>query len=68
MKLIQKSGNSYAYGEIKLGRGYDATRQYLRENKKLTTEILKEIKTKLKEGALNREAPAQEEKEEEPEE
>jgi len=68
MKLIQKSGNSYAYGEIKLGRGYDATRQYLRENKKISNEILKEIKIKLKEGALNREAPVQEEKEEAPEE
>jgi len=67
MKLIQKSGSSYAYGDIKLGRGYDATRQYLRENKKLTTEILKEIKIKLKQGALDRQPPAQEEKEEEPE-
>ena len=67
MKLIQKSGSSYAYGDIKLGRGYDATRQYLRENKKLTTEILKEIKIKLKQGALDRQAPSQEEKEEAPE-
>jgi recombination protein RecA len=54
MKLIQKSGSSYSYGEIKMGRGYDATRQFLRENTKISNEILKEIKTKLKEGALDR--------------
>ncbi len=47
MELIQKTGNSYAYGEIKLGRGYDATRQFLKENKKIFDEILKEIRKKL---------------------
>jgi recombination protein RecA len=47
--IMKKSGNSYEYGDIKLGRGYDATRQFLRENKKISNEILKEIKAKLKE-------------------
>lgn len=47
--VIQKSGASYAYGEEKLGRGYDATRTYLRENKKLGDKILKEILKKMKE-------------------
>lgn len=42
--VIQKSGTSYSYGDIKLGRGYDATRQFLREDKKVSGEILKEIK------------------------
>jgi hypothetical protein len=42
--VIHKSGSSYSYGEEKLGRGYDATRTSLRENKKLANEILKEIK------------------------
>lgn len=54
MKLIQKSGSSYSYGELKMGRGYDATRQFLRENKKVADEILKLIKAKLKEGALDK--------------
>ncbi len=54
MKLIQKSGSSYSYGELKMGRGYDATRQFLRENKKVSDEILKLIKAKLKEGALDK--------------
>ncbi|MCR4334530.1 MAG: recombinase RecA [Patescibacteria group bacterium] len=47
MELVQKTGNSYAYGEIKLGRGYDATRQFLRENPKIKDTILKEIRKKL---------------------
>ncbi len=51
MKLITKSGSSYSYGDIKLGRGYDATRQFLKEkeNKEIKTKILKEIKDQLKE-------------------
>lgn len=47
--IINKAGASYSYGEEKLGRGYDATRNSLKENKKLANEILKEIKTKMKE-------------------
>jgi recombination protein RecA len=42
-KVIQKSGSSYAYGEIKLGRGYDATRSFLKENKDVTKNIMAEI-------------------------
>jgi recombination protein RecA len=41
--FIQKMGNSYAYGEEKMGRGYDTTRTYLRENKKTADEIQKKI-------------------------
>lgn len=44
MKIIQKSGSSYAYGETKLGRGYDSTRQFLKENKDLSNEILEQIR------------------------
>lgn len=53
MGIVQKSGNSYKYGDIILGRGYDATRQFLKakENKKLTEEILKQIRKKLIENA-----------------
>ncbi len=49
MGLIQKSGSSYAYGEEKLGRGYDATRQFLKDNQKVREEILGKIREKLKE-------------------
>lgn len=46
--LVAKSGSSYTYGEEKLGRGYDAARTYLRENKPVATKLLKEIREKLK--------------------
>jgi recombination protein RecA len=39
--VVQKSGSSYSFGEEKLGRGYDASRTYLRENKKVANELLK---------------------------
>ena len=42
----------YNYGDEKLGRGYDATRTFLRENKKLSNEILKEIYSKMKEAPI----------------
>ena len=47
--VIQKSGSSYAFGEIKLGRGYDASRTYLKENPKTQTEIVKLVKAKMAE-------------------
>ena len=45
--IISKSGSSYSYGETKLGRGYDATRTFLRENKPIANDILKQIRAKL---------------------
>ena len=45
--IIQKSGASYSFGEHKLARGYDATRTYLKENKSVSSQILKEIHKKL---------------------
>jgi recombination protein RecA len=45
--VVQKSGASYKFGEISLGRGYDAARTFLKENKKISNEILKEIKKDL---------------------
>lgn len=55
MGIVSKSGTSYSYTpkdgeEIKLGRGYDATRQFLKENKKVADQILKNIRTGLAEG------------------
>ncbi len=59
LKVIEKSsGGSYSYlpdgkagGEIKLGRGYDAARQFLKSEPKISGEILKKIKEKLAEKA-----------------
>ncbi|HNW71310.1 MAG TPA: recombinase RecA [Candidatus Paceibacterota bacterium] len=54
--ILQKSGNSYSYTpagdgkeEIKLGRGYDSTRTFLKENPKIADQILKEIRKKFAE-------------------
>ena len=46
--LVSKSGASYKYGEVALGRGYDATRTFLKENQKIADELLKQIREKLK--------------------
>jgi len=46
--LVSKSGASYSFGEEKLGRGYDAARTYLRENKSVANKLLKEIHAKFK--------------------
>ena len=45
--LITKKAASYSYGEHKIGRGYDAARTFLRENKPVTKQLEKEIRTKL---------------------
>jgi len=45
--FVAKSGSSYSYGEEKLGRGYDASRNYLRENKSVATSLLKDIRKSL---------------------
>lgn len=52
-KLVTKSGSSYAYGEEKLGRGYDAARTYLRENAKIGNALEKAIRKELESGALS---------------
>jgi len=46
--IVAKSGSSYSYGEEKLGRGYDASRLFLKENPKIADEIEKKIKEELK--------------------
>ncbi len=58
-KMIKKSGASYTYlppggdesTEVKLGRGYDAARTTVRGDKKLKTELLKNIRKALKDEA-----------------
>ncbi|HVY73170.1 MAG TPA: recombinase RecA [Candidatus Paceibacterota bacterium] len=57
--FVSKSGASYSYNskdgeKVSLGRGYDASRTFLRENKKIANELLKSI-----EKGLETSAPAQ---------
>lgn len=55
--LVNKSGASYSYtppgadesATVKLGRGYDAARTFLRENPKVGNELLKHIRKALNE-------------------
>lgn len=47
--IVSKSGASYKFGEEALGRGYDATRQYLKENIDIKDKILSQIRAKLNE-------------------
>ncbi len=59
LAIIKKSGASYSYTpakaseEIKLGRGYDATRTFLKENQKIADQILKEIRIKFDEQSAS---------------
>jgi recombination protein RecA len=49
--VVKKSSSgSYEYSEHKLGRGYDAARTFLRENKPVLNGILKEIRKGLESG------------------
>jgi len=50
-EVIEKSsGGSYQYGEHKLGRGYDAARTFLRENKPVLNALLKDVRKSLESG------------------
>jgi len=49
-EIITKSGASYKMGETSLGKGYDATRTFLRDNKDVSKELLKQIMAKLAES------------------
>jgi len=46
--VVQKSGASYSYGEEKLARGYDNARTFLKENKPVAKQIMKEINKAMK--------------------
>ncbi|MDB5204843.1 MAG: recA [Candidatus Taylorbacteria bacterium] len=73
MGILSKMGNSYKYTpkngeEIALGRGYDATRQFLKENKKISDEILGKIKKFMNEEGFDAVPAPNELVEEKPEE
>lgn len=61
-KMVTKAGASYSYlppggdesAVVKLGRGYDAARTTLREDKKLQNEILKNVRKAMKDEAKDK--------------
>jgi recombination protein RecA len=42
--ILQKSGSWYAYGDLKVGQGRDAAKQWLRENDSLRAEIREQLR------------------------
>lgn len=65
-KLVTKSGASYSYGDEKLGRGYDAARTFLRENKEVADRIMLDIQKELASGGLSYSGSPDTEENEEP--
>ncbi|HEY4514236.1 MAG TPA: recombinase RecA [Candidatus Paceibacterota bacterium] len=65
--MVEKSsGGSYSYSpkdseEIKLGRGYDAARTFLHENKSVLKELLKDVRKGLNDNLAKNSAPNSEE-------
>ncbi|TSC76812.1 MAG: recombination protein RecA [Parcubacteria group bacterium Gr01-1014_33] len=47
--IIKKAGASLSYESIRLGQGFDNAKNFLKENPKVTAEIMKKIKEQVKE-------------------
>lgn len=56
-KLIAKSGSWYSYGDIRIGQGRDATKDWLRDNTNYRQEITDKIKSIINATPLLEEAP-----------
>ncbi len=50
--VIQKSGNSYALGEVKFGVGRETAKQFLRENPKIIKQVREAVMKKVAAGDL----------------
>lgn len=62
LSVVEKSsGGAYSYGDHKMGRGYDAARTFLRENKPILNSILKDIRKGLENGGVATRASSDEE-------
>ncbi len=48
--IVEKSGNTYSFGEEKLGVGRENAKAFLKENPKMITEIKKKVWQELKHG------------------
>ncbi len=51
--VITKTGNSYSFGESKLGVGRENAKTFLKDNPKLAAEVEKTVRAKAKEGDLS---------------
>ncbi len=50
--VVQKGGNSYSYGEERLGVGRENAKKFLKENEKLMKEIDAEVRKRAKSGVM----------------
>ena len=58
-KVIEKRGNTYSFGEEKLGTGRETAKKYLRDNPKLIKSVHNAVMEAVEKGdALEEEAPA----------
>ena len=46
--MIEKAGNFYNYGDLKIGQGKENARAFLKQNKKLMDEISKKLRAQIK--------------------
>jgi recombination protein RecA len=51
--VIEKSGNTHTFGDVKLGVGRENAKAFLKENEKIFKEIDKAVREKVKSGAAN---------------
>jgi recombination protein RecA len=58
--VVKKAGNSFAYGELKLGVGRETAKTFLKENLKIGKEIEKAILKQAKEGVVETKAAIEE--------
>jgi len=66
-KIIDKKGNSYLYGEEKLGVGRETAKRYLKDNPKLLEKIRQQVLEVVEQGeAPEEEMPAAEKNSDEP--
>lgn len=57
--VVKKSGNSFSYGEVKLGVGRENAKKFLKENQKIEKEIEKAILKQVKDGVVKTKVEAE---------
>lgn len=49
---VSRSGASYSFGSVKLGAGFDTARKFLKENPKITADIVNAVKGAAEKGGI----------------
>jgi recombination protein RecA len=44
-ELVKKSGASISYDSVKMGQGFDAAKNYLKENSKVREDLVKKVRS-----------------------